>query len=61
MTEQINYEDEVKRVYPNAMCKNNNIFYSIYSDILGWCIGSGMTKHKAWQSAFNTLKQQGKL
>jgi hypothetical protein len=61
MTEQINYEAEVKRVYPDAYCGNNNIFYSIYSGILGMCIGSGMTKYKAWQSAFNRLKQQGKL
>lgn len=53
----INYEEEVKKIYPNAECKSNRIGY--YIDILGGCTYNN--EFFAWQSAYKTLKQQNKL
>ncbi len=62
---QINYEQEVRKIYPDAKCAgvglNNSkpLWYMIF--------GIGLrekyldTRKQAWKSAYQNLKQQGKL
>ena len=70
VTDQINYEAEVKRVYPDAMCKwsSHHKVYCIWSlayfDENPICViayGTKSSQQSAWERAYNTLKQQGKL
>jgi hypothetical protein len=53
----INYEAEVKKVYPNAECKSNMIGYYININVGNFYSNPTF----AWQSAYETLKQQNKL
>jgi hypothetical protein len=62
----INYKEEVLKVYPNAEC-----IYESYSaiSVYGYEIRNELvllaeiciTESAAWESAYNNLKQQGKL
>lgn len=71
---QPNYEAEVRKVYPvksDIDCE----FYKDkvakeelwHIDVIDYekkrmvCIGKGLFKAKAWQSAYETLKKQGKI
>lgn len=71
---QINYEAEVRMVYP----VKSDIYCEFYFDKIAkenlWhvdvidyqkrkmvCIGKGLFRHTAWQSAYETLIKQNKI
>lgn len=66
MSEQIDYRAEVLKVYPDAVC--NYEFYARI-DNYGYEVLAGGSvlafgecgEFYSWQSAYETLKQQGKL
>jgi hypothetical protein len=73
MTEQINYEAEVKKIYPDAFISYyeelgaGNV-YTGYINSFGFVIPKRICsilnrqdKDKGWELAYNTLKQQGNL
>ena len=60
----INYEAEVKRVYPDAEFMYTGYGYFIYNLVfLPQTIMSdfGLIEESTWQSAYEKLKQQGKI
>ena len=66
MNDQINYEAEVKKVRPDAYC-SKLMFNSGFGVFLNTPYSRKMISVRsenskaAWQSAYNTLKQQGKF
>ena len=60
----INYEAEVKKVYPDAKCHIAHLTANkaIYSKIAEqWLSDSCAFEDEAWQSAYENLKQQRKI
>lgn len=64
----INYEAEVKKVYPDAVymyfenSEKGKHHIRLYSGEIPQSLGaSWYSEHAAWESAYNNLKQQGKL
>ena len=61
----IDYEKEVRKIYPNAYQCYNTLFetHSIFEDHTFSNRLSEKTKlgYEAWQSAYETLKQQNKI
>lgn len=59
---QINYEAEVRKVYPDARCMSENYSrYGIYTfskRIDGW---SCLKEFTAWKSCYNQLVRQNKI
>jgi hypothetical protein len=61
MEQQINYEAEVKRVYPEAKVEYVSFGYSfIVNGKKGLSVARPI-ESLAWQSAYENLKKQGKL
>lgn len=59
----INYEEEVKKVYPSAFI-NRNWTYGRCCVMTGVGLSrfaEANTESEAWESAYEILKQQGKL
>lgn len=72
--EQINYEAEVRKVYPVKSDIDCDFYFDKkakeklwHVDVIDYekermvCIGKGLFKHAAWQSAYETLVKQGKI
>lgn len=58
----INYEEDVKKCYPLAKCEGLAYRFFIWTGgHRSFLLGSGATENDAWQSAYQTLKQQGKI
>lgn len=60
---QINYEDEVKRVYPDARAKVKSIGYDNFIAVYtknNKCLAIENTENEAWRSAYNTIQSQNK-
>ena len=61
----IDYEAEVKKVYPDAWCMSAFDDYCIRKDpkykdqYFTFSIGRGKTELQAWKSAFESLKNKG--
>ena len=62
---EINYEEEVKKNYPDAWCQSHPFWFHYYvgtKETNGWLSkGTNLSRSLAWQSAYLTLKQQNKL
>ena len=70
----IDYEKEVRKVYPNKTTISCSFFYCRTAKEKLWhvefidldnnkviCLGKGIFKQAAWQSAYNKLKREGKI
>jgi len=57
----IHYEEEVKKVYPDAELKwwPRTEIYTIISGYVE--LGRSLDSDPTWQSAYETLKKQGKI
>lgn len=58
----INYRAEVKKIYPDAVKERHGVLYYIVLGRNGNAIGCSVTDFElAWQSAYEDLKNRGKL
>ena len=60
-TEQINYEEQVKGVYPDAYVLKLPLYLSVMSKVGGLEIASAYFLGAAWSRAYETLVKQGKI
>jgi len=62
---EINYKEEVLRVYPDAeLCEDwfdDDYFYWIAGESEFSYSGAYGTEQAAWESAYNKLKKEGKI
>jgi hypothetical protein len=62
MEQTINYQAEVKKIYPDAVKEIHGVLYYISLGENGDAIGFSVTDFElAWQSAYQTLLNQEKL
>lgn len=61
----INYEAEVRKVYPDAWCQTHPFWFHYYvgtDKTDGWLSkGTNLSALSAWQSAYETLIKQNKI
>jgi len=57
----IDYEAAVKAVYADAVCKHIYLGWRVTCPQQGRISGFEYTKERAWQAAYQLLKQQGKI
>jgi hypothetical protein len=62
METNIDYEAEVRKVYPDAVYWFRNDWYLILPNSETYStLGGGFIEKDAWESAYNNLKKQNKL
>jgi len=57
----MNHEAEVKKVYPDAYCIKIMTVFFVKDDEYGNMSKLSHSQSDAWQSAYETLKKQGKI
>lgn len=58
----IDYKDEVLKVYPSAECKSELCIPRTYKYYwINWSTDIFATEQEAWKSAYEQLKKEGKI